>query len=213
MHNVNRGVKPKSLRDNAESWTNDLLGQVPLYNAFTDIPSKYVNKYKQEDIKQDLVEMYDGLCCYCESPIGVQTYEQIEHLKPKSIFHDLCFEWNNLHLSCEVCNISYKKNNWDYVYPILDPTIDKIEDFLTIDLVTGEIIAIENNKRAETTIKHAGLNRPTLVARRKSIVLKMKKLLKVAVNKRQVSELKKIIESMSQDMGYKLLFTTFIGKI
>ncbi|MBU3178397.1 TIGR02646 family protein [Clostridium estertheticum] len=102
MHYVERSEKPGSLNDNAMKWTRDLLVQVPLYSTFTGIPSKYVNKYKQEDVKQALIEMYEGLCCYCESPIGVQTYEQIEHLKPKSIFPNQSFEWNNLHLSCEV---------------------------------------------------------------------------------------------------------------
>lgn len=213
MHKVNRGIKPKSLNDNDLEWTRDLLVQVPLNNTFTDIPSKYVNKYKQEDVKQVLIEMYEGLCCYCESPIGVQTYEQIEHLKPKSIFPQFCFEWTNLHLSCQVCNISYKKTNWDKDNPILDPTVDKIEDFLEIDLESGEIVPINNNARANTTIEHTGLNRDNLVKRRKSIIITMKKLLIIAVNANEIDDFKEILEIMSEDMGYKLLINTFIKKL
>ncbi|MCB2354378.1 retron system putative HNH endonuclease [Clostridium estertheticum] len=213
MHKVNRGIKPKSLNDNATKWTRELLVQVPLNKTFTDIPSKYVNKYKQEDVKQVLTQMYEGLCCYCESPIGVQTYEQIEHLKPKSIFPRFCFEWNNLHLSCQICNISYKKANWDNDNPILDPTVDNIEDFIEIDLESGEIIPISNNERANTTIEHTGLNRVNLVKRRNSIIIIMKKLLKIAVNANEIEEFKEILETMSVDMGYKLLFSSFIKKI
>lgn len=210
MHSVVRGKKPTSLKDNAAKWKNDLLGQVSQYSTFTDIPSKYVNKYKQEDVKQELINMYEGLCCYCESPIGVQTYEQIEHLKPKSIFPSLCFEWNNLHLCCQVCNTSYKKDNWDYNNPILDPTVDKIDDFLEINLETGEIVLINHNARGKITIEHAGLNRLNLVQRRKSIIDKMKKLL---INAADITVFKDSLETMSEDMGYKLLFNTFINKI
>jgi len=213
MHKVNRGIKPKSLNDNALEWTRDLLVQVPLNNTFTDIPSKYVNKYKQEDVKQELIDMYEGLCCYCESPIGVQTYEQIEHLKPKSIFPHFCFEWNNLHLSCQICNISYKKTNWDNANPILDPTVDKIEDFLEIDLESGEIVSINNNARANTTIEHTGLNRVNLVKRRKRIIIKMKELLKIAIKANEIDNFKGILETVSEDMGYKLLISTFIKKL
>lgn len=213
MHKVHREEKPKSLCDNAEEWTNELLAQVPLYKVFTDIPQRYVNKYKQEDVKKALNIMYKGLCCYCESPIGVQTYEQIEHLKPKSIFHSQCFEWNNLHLSCEVCNISYKKTNWDYSNPILDPTVDDIYNFLKIDLESGEIVPINNNERAKTTIEHTGLNRESLVKRRKSIIITVKRLLKIAVKANEIAGFKESLELMLADMGYKLLFDTFISKI
>jgi len=211
VHTVKRGLKPDSLNINSTKWTNELLQQVPLYNKFSDIPSKYVNKYKQADVKDTLKEMYKGLCCYCESPIGIQTYEQIEHLRPKSIFHDKCFQWENLHLSCEVCNISYKKDKWDNVNTILDPTKDNIGKYLKIDLDTGEILPINNNPRAITTINHVGLNREDLLKRRRNILVILKKSLIMYNKSNQVEEFKTNLVLLSKEMGYKLLFDTFIG--
>ncbi len=213
MHNVKRGKIPNSLHCNCVKWTKELLRQVNLNNTFSDIPSKYVNKYKQSDVKEALKDMYEGLCCYCESPIGIQTYEQIEHLKPKSKFPAAAFNWNNLHLSCEVCNISYKKDQWDGSTPILDPTKDDIKKYLTIDLDTGEIIAINNNIRGRVTINTVGLNRKDLVERRNSILLKMKKIIAISINSGELNECKNILLTLSKDMGYKMLFETLIESI
>lgn len=213
MHSVKRGGIPNSLLLNSEEWTKELLEQVKLYPSFSKIPDKYVNKYKQEDVKTALKDMYEGLCCYCESPIGIQTYERIEHLKPKSLFNSECFNWENLHFACEVCNTSYKKDNWDPINPILDPTKDNISLHLAIDLNTGEIVSINNSARALTTIEHTGLNREDLVERRNSIILKMKKLLAQSVKNDGLEEFKSVVKALSEDMGYKLLLDTFVSKI
>lgn len=111
--------------------------------------------------------------------LGKQTYEHIEHLKPKSLFPDECFEWSNLHLSCQIYNVSYKKDKWDVDAPILSPTLDIIEDYLTVNLNTAEIIAIDGNKRALTTINHTGLNREGLIEARLKLIVYMKKLMEI----------------------------------
>ena len=114
MRNVTRTTIPSSLSTNATTWTNDLLSEITRAGSFAKANKSYKEKYRQEDIKESLAKMYNNHCCYCESIIGKEyaTYGRIEHLKPKSIFPMNCFEWNNLHWSCEVCNTSYKKDNW-----------------------------------------------------------------------------------------------------
>lgn len=39
-------------------------------------------------------------CCYCESSIGAQ----VEHVRPKSLYPELTFDWLNLLLVCGGCN-------------------------------------------------------------------------------------------------------------
>lgn len=64
-------------------------------------------------------------------------------------------------------------------YSILSPTLDIIEDYLTVNLNTAEIIAIDGNKRALTTINHTGLNREGLIEARLKLIVYMKKLMEI----------------------------------
>ena len=137
--------------------------------------------------------MFEGQCCFCESPIGVQVFERIEHLMPKSKFPHLCFEWCNLNYSCEVCNSKkYKGDKWDDENPILNPTFDEIKNYLEIDIETAKILSINNDLRAKTTIEHTGLNREGLIERRGDIVSKLKELLRIAVKAGAVEDFKDI---------------------
>jgi len=65
-----------------------------------------MNKYQHEEIKATLVAMFHGKCAYCESKITHITYGDIEHFRPKSDprYAHLIFEWENLLLSCPICN-------------------------------------------------------------------------------------------------------------
>lgn len=64
------------------------------------------NKYAHQEIKQALVKMFHGKCAYCESQITVVTYGHIEHFYPKGDpnYVDKTFQWDNLLLSCDICN-------------------------------------------------------------------------------------------------------------
>lgn len=214
MHKVDRLAQPESLKKNAKKWTVDLLAEVPKHSTFNDIPQKFVDKYRQEDVKQTLHEMFEGQCCFCESPIGVQVFERIEHLMPKSKFPHLCFEWSNLNYSCEVCNSpKYKGDKWDDENPILDPTFDEIKNYLEIDIETAKILSINNDLRAKTTIEHTGLNREGLIERRGDIVNKLKRMLGLAIKADDVEEFKDILKSMSKSFGYPFLMNTFADKL
>lgn len=214
MHKVDRLPEPVILKKNAKKWTVDLLAEVPNHSKFNDIPKNFINKYRHEDVKQALDKMYEGLCCFCESPIGVQAFERIEHLMPKSKFPHLCFEWSNLNYSCEVCNsIKYKGDKWDYQNPILDPTFDDIQNYLVIDVDTANIIPKKNDLRAKTTIEHTGLNREGLIERRGDIANELKKLLGIAKKADAVEKFKDIIKSMSKSIGYPFLMSTFADKL
>ena len=181
MRKVMRLQKPDSLESNASRWTKELLDEIEAKGSYTRVDDKIKNRYRQEDVKTALEKMYRKHCCYCESIVGVCSYGRIEHLKPKSLpeFHQYTFDWENLHWCCEVCNTSYKKANWDFQYPILDPAKEDIERYLRLNLTTGEYEEIDGNKRAKTTIVHTGMNRNELVKARRRIVIRFLKDYKV----------------------------------
>lgn len=153
-----------------------------------------------------------SLQCYCESLLGIQTYGRIEHLRPKSNkdFYHLTFDWNNLHWCCEVCNTSYKKNNWNYENPILDPSKDEISDYLELNLSTGEYIAINNNPRAETTKLHTGLNREQLVKARKNLILHIVNAYKKYEDSPKAEEFFKYIMSLKEGIDYPSLIDAVV---
>lgn len=66
-------------------------------------------KLKKETVEK-LQEMYKGCCAYCEGEYVGTSYPQIDHFKPKHLYPNLTFDYDNMNLSCEKCNIRKKKN-------------------------------------------------------------------------------------------------------
>lgn len=168
MRNVKRSSEPPSLQKNKEKWTKSLMKKIEECKKNNEkVPDSFYNKYKQTDILEALQRMYgkDGYfyCCYCESIINVVSFAQIEHRKPKKKtnvkYPEFTFNWDNLHLACEKCNIS-KGNQYDENFPILDATKDKIKEHLGYDL--DEVDGVYRNtlsRRGITTVEHTDLDR------------------------------------------------------
>lgn len=212
MRFVKRTEKPLSLSLHAEQWTKELLAQIEGKGSYSKVDTEYKERYRQEDVKEALEMMYTGHCCYCESIIGISTYGRIEHLKPKSLaqFHKYAFEWNNLHWCCEVCNTSYKKQKWNFEYPILDPSSDNIKAYLCMNLQTGEYEEIGDNPRAKTTIEDAGLNREKLVKARRRIVVRIVKDFKVHRQCGNAQAFLSELREMMEDMNFPSLYDDLI---
>lgn len=159
MINRARPPVPGSLSRNASRWKRELLAEVrKSKKTGATVPRKFFDKYNQDDVKAALAKMYDNLCCYCDSRIGIVDFPHIEHRKPLSIFPRNTFEWSNLHLACTLCNLA-KSNKWDKHHPILDAEIDKpITDHLDYELM----FCMDKTLRGKTTIDHADLNRDGL---------------------------------------------------
>lgn len=215
MRNVMRTTIPDSLAKNAAKWTNELLAEISKHGEFAKVPEIYKNKYRQDDVKEALNKMYKNHCCYCESVVGKEyaTYGRIEHLKPKSVFPAQCFEWNNLHWSCEVCNTTYKQDNWDPVNPILDPCVDDISAHLYLDTTTGEYVEKNASPRGITTIRDTGMNREGLVEARRS------KIIELATNYRQYKmngtekEFIRCYQELKEMLDYPGVYEAFIESI
>lgn len=68
--------------------------------TYTD-DSNHNSRYKTSDIKDALNDIYHGKCAFCEQKI---EQSQVEHYRPKSIYHWLVYSWDNLILACGKCN-------------------------------------------------------------------------------------------------------------
>jgi len=53
-------------------------------------------------VKKSLTAMCSGArrCCYCEDSVG----DEVEHIYPKSLYPEFCFNWDNYLYACGNCN-------------------------------------------------------------------------------------------------------------
>jgi len=171
MRNVVRTEAPRTLRRNADRWAQELLAAQR--SGQTDHIRRAKNKYRKAEVKEALVRMYDGLCCYCECDA---RSGEIEHLKPISTYPESGFDWNNLHLSCGECNRA-KSNQYNAEHPIIDPTDpEPVTDHLCYRFSTKGIAAWPQTSRGVTTRDHADLDRTALCEARVEIAIEAQKL-------------------------------------
>jgi len=173
MRQVKRTAKPDSLKINGKKWKKELLDEISKKGYYKDVDRKYQEHYKKEDVKTALIDMYNGLCCYCESDFGGSSYENIEHYKPKSKFPELSFEWDNLHLACQRCNTN-KSDKWELKGPhFIDPVEDNPDEHFDYNFCS----IIAKTERGVYTIKEIDLNREALDYARLKVAGKIMKLL------------------------------------
>jgi len=146
------------------------------------------NIYGHKDVKDSLRNLQNHKCCYCESRITQITYGDVEHIRPKGAYKQhlgdsknkpgyywLAYEWNNLLLSCEICNRTYKIDHYPLVNPgtrctshlmdlmqeealLIDPSIENPDDHISF----RKEIMYPKTRKGKVTIKYIGLNRANL---------------------------------------------------
>lgn len=177
MKNVERPACPAILTSKSKQWKKELLDAIKDVNARNKrlkegekkhkVSATTWNRYNNVEVKNALKEMYGkphgGLCCYCEQRVGHVAHEHIEHRQPKSLFPELTFDWENLHLVCPICNIA-KGNEWDATHSILDAAKHKDINQLhmSYEITTISVNRVAISDEGGTTILHADLNRPDL---------------------------------------------------
>lgn len=181
MIKVDRLPKPSVLERNEQKWLNNYLITCQNYDNNTTADNKKKkknaeNKYNHSDIKDGLIRMFHDKCAYCESTITHIGYGHIEHFRPKSLFPQLCFEWTNLLLACEICNgTEFKGDN----FPLEEDgglLINPVDEdpaslfYFEFDEQAGIANVIPKNARAGISERIYGLNRPKLVKKRSDIV-------------------------------------------
>lgn len=102
-----------------------------------------------KEVKSKLLAMRRGVnrCHYCED----NNPNQIEHFKPKSLFPELCFVWDNYLYACSGCNS--KKSN---TFPLYDG--NKINQYKPQERFNGSPLFI--NPRYENPMDYLFLSLP-----------------------------------------------------
>jgi len=170
----------------------------------------YHNRYKKEDIKKALHNIYHSKCAFCEQRV---EFPQVEHFRPKHIYYWLAYSWDNLLFACLGCN-SHKNNHFDILLKrVTKFQLDNIHQLgvkydikeqnlfvnpeSTPDIETKLVFDKKGNiesgdKAMNYTIKTCQLNRPELADERKKIydnfVKKLKSRFLLARPKEQMLE-------------------------
>ena len=77
--------------------------------------------YTDESVKRQLRDDQHGKCSYCECSLTGQ-FGDVEHYRPKNEYYALAYVWDNLLLSCEVCNRVCKNKK----FPLFDESKRKV---------------------------------------------------------------------------------------
>lgn len=170
------------------------------------------SNYKHPDNKKALIEASFGKCMYCESKITHVYFGDVEHIKPKSAFPALKFDWLNLGFSCSKCN-SAKADKYDEMTPHINPYTDDPSDHL---IAWGALLKTKNaSERGEITILDINLNRPELIEKRNARISDLGKALDACMrtkntNLKQLAVDALIAESYP-DKEYSLFVKTFFN--
>lgn len=168
--------EPDILNKNKAQWTKELMSYV---QRGEKIPDAIKNKYNQEEVKEKLKKETNDKCMYCESFISAVAPEHIEHYKPKSIYHELTFEWSNLGLACPCCNMN-KRDKFDEQCSYINPYVDNPSEHFAF---LGTMICHNpNDKRAKITELDIDLNRPELMEARKNQIDKIRLLIDLYIS-------------------------------
>ncbi|MBF0473005.1 MAG: hypothetical protein HQK93_04640 [Nitrospirae bacterium] len=167
MRKIFRTKIPDFLKVNYEEW-----GREYKEKRNEDKRFKFYWHSKYEDIIDLLALMTNDHCSFYDGfELGAQSRKTIEHFRPKSVFPLLAYDWYNLFLSCDACQ-SAKRENFEE--GLLKPDVDGYSFsryFImnydgSIDI--NKKASLEDQKRAEITIRLYKLNRIELKKSRKS---------------------------------------------
>ncbi|MBA43512.1 MAG: hypothetical protein CMF62_05845 [Magnetococcales bacterium] len=129
-------------------------------------------KYRHKDIKKTLIEETSSKCAYCEDKMLSVAYGDIEHILPKAKYKNLTFAWENLTLSCSVCNnnkLELDISERNMIHPYEDTPEDHIYFMGTL--------AVSKGAKGTNTISLLELNRAELMQARSE---RLEKIAKVA---------------------------------
>ena len=98
IHKDLRKVPPSLNSQKTQEKRKELIDKGKYINT-----SAYNDRYKQEDIKNELKRLYNSKCGFCEKDVTDHT-PHVEHYRPKAKYWWLAYSWDNLLLACEECN-------------------------------------------------------------------------------------------------------------
>jgi uncharacterized protein (TIGR02646 family) len=207
------------------------------------------NIFGHIDVKNLLRKVQDGKCCFCEAKIAHISYGDVEHYRPKAGwiqedeklnrpgYYWLAYDWDNLFLSCEICNQRHKRNYFplsdntkraiSHAHPLKDespifvkPDTEDPEKF--IEFKEEIPFPIDGNLRGAQTIGKLGLDRESLNERRREKLGLIRMLYDLAIDipattaeirQRAVNQIRKIASEFTADHAeYASMFRAFFKK-
>jgi uncharacterized protein (TIGR02646 family) len=164
--------------------------------------------YGHDSVKEALVAMHHGKCCYCESRVRHTGPGTIDHYRPKAAsqqrvgnpffrpgYYWLAYHWHNLLFECVACNQTYKRNLFplqdetrralSHLHPVgeeepvlINPSRENPEDFVSFH--EEYAFEVNGNHRGRVTIEILGLNdRTDLVEQRRDKIRVLRILRKI----------------------------------
>ncbi|MCX7046087.1 MAG: TIGR02646 family protein [Candidatus Sumerlaeota bacterium] len=159
MIKIQRSSPPTALSKNRAKWLRELKAARRQYGINSNDFRKVQSKYNHPSIRACLGTMFKNKCAYCESKLGVSHFPRIDHFKPKSRYENLTFDWDNLILSCEICNSAECKGDHfpssKEGGPLLNPCKDDPQAHLEFkyDRLTHEAVIGARTIQGETTVR------------------------------------------------------------
>jgi uncharacterized protein (TIGR02646 family) len=173
MISLNRGAQPQILTDHGTQWTQALLNAVADHGGYSNIPSKsqisLIKHYKHDDIKEVLFATSSGKCAFCECIPSEGGNIEVEHFKPKSIYPNYTFSWDNFLPSCRNCNGS-KGVHDTVITPIVNPYDIDPSDCFSYDFLLIKAVEGNNEDIANETIQVCSLNSTKLTKPRAELL-------------------------------------------
>jgi len=183
---------PLVLRERGAALTAELCRKIEAGEP----PSFDRGVYGAAEVKQALSTAQHDKCCFCESRLRHAQFGDVEHFRPKASaqqspdaapttgYYWLAYAWENLYLSCEVCNRRHKRG----FFPLLNPDRRVASHHRSTELVAEHPVFIDpgredpmvfiefrrelaapvdGNPRGAATIEALQLNRDALWERRR----------------------------------------------
>jgi uncharacterized protein (TIGR02646 family) len=162
MRKFQRVSQPDFLVDRweawGEAWERRRLNNPGARFNWPQFEGKPVNELLLHPLKKQTQDH----CSFCDSfPVSPPSIDTIEHFRPKSRFPREACRWENLYFCCMFCQQKYEEFDEDLLRPDADDyDFDKYFrwDFTRGILEVNEHAPIENQKRAEVTIRLYRLN-------------------------------------------------------
>jgi uncharacterized protein (TIGR02646 family) len=167
---VERPEAPQFLKDNWQKWGEEFQKNKEENSSFS-FQWKQYNKQKVNHLLLPILkdEMHKDHCVYCDGYL--RSSETIEHFRPKSRFHLLVYQWENLFYACTICQ---KNKLEEFDEKLLKPDEEdySFEKYFLYNFSSGEIeinpsSTIIEQERAKKTIKLLKLNDEGLCKQRK----------------------------------------------
>lgn len=158
MRHIDRLEEPEILASKKDEWLQKFLA------SGKKRPDS--SKYGNPNILQKLKDMSYNKCFYSEASITA-TPSNVDHLMEVALDKTKAFEWDNLYLSLQECNVGRPNNNEIPIAEVLDPcrdSDDEIRTHLSFDF--EKVIPKDGSEKGRKTIAKFRLNHQSLLLRR-----------------------------------------------